>query len=278
MRPITMKKLQEVLSRTVWSTKVFYLVYFYHFTGFAVCLASQTRIHKQLFVDHEISKSLYFITVWFFATFFYHLTIKGPGYPDVSESAMDGHERWFCKRCNMSPPLRSSHCNTCGRCILRRDHHCPWLGCCVGMENHLFFLLFLFFETLNLQQFISQTWPAAQVQHPSFIFWFFTSFPCSVIWAVAILSIFQTIILLPIHFTLMLLNQTTWELFKSGSVTYMRDWKLGFSPFSKGFLQNIKEFCTMRWNHPLYEIPEGEALDQWRRDNIWLVNDWYECC
>ena len=270
--------MRKVLDRALWYKNVYYLVYFYHFIGFAVCLTSETAIHKQLFHEGDYWSAIYFPIVWILCVLFYHMTLKGPGYPDVSESSMDTKERWFCNRCNMAPPLRSSHCNKCGRCVLRRDHHCPWLGCCVGMENHMFFLLFLLFETLTLWQFISQTWPAAHVQHASFLVWLSTSFLCSVVWAVAVISIIQTIILFPIHVTLMLLNMTTWELLRAGSVSYMRSWDLGFSPFSKGFIRNIKEFWTMRWNHPLYEIPEGEAINQWKRDNIVLVNDWYECC
>ena len=34
----------------------------------------------------------------------------------------------FCLLCEANSPPRSFHCNTCDRCILRRDHHCVFTG------------------------------------------------------------------------------------------------------------------------------------------------------
>eukprot|EP01117_Protostelium_nocturnum_P010785 TRINITY_DN3885_c1_g1_i1.p2 TRINITY_DN3885_c1_g1~~TRINITY_DN3885_c1_g1_i1.p2 ORF type:complete len:323 (+),score=68.49 TRINITY_DN3885_c1_g1_i1:213-1181(+) len=50
----------------------------------------------------------------------------------------------FCKTCRIPKPPRAHHCHVCKTCVLRMDHHCPWIGGCVGMNNHKYFFLFMF--------------------------------------------------------------------------------------------------------------------------------------
>ena len=44
----------------------------------------------------------------------------------------------------MFRPPRASHCRSCQKCILFRDHHCPYTANCIGYNNIQYFINFLF--------------------------------------------------------------------------------------------------------------------------------------
>eukprot|EP00927_Polykrikos_kofoidii_P082434 TRINITY_DN81_c0_g1_i2.p1 TRINITY_DN81_c0_g1~~TRINITY_DN81_c0_g1_i2.p1 ORF type:complete len:347 (-),score=33.68 TRINITY_DN81_c0_g1_i2:99-1139(-) len=64
------------------------------------------------------------------------------------ESKRTGDRR-YCKWCAKYKPDRCHHCRVCQTCILRMDHHCPWLYNCVGFRNHKYFVLLLFYTTID---------------------------------------------------------------------------------------------------------------------------------
>lgn len=54
----------------------------------------------------------------------------------------------YCVKCSVWKPDRCHHCSTCNRCVLRMDHHCPWYACCIGFNNHKFFVQSLLYITI----------------------------------------------------------------------------------------------------------------------------------
>lgn len=49
----------------------------------------------------------------------------------------------YCCSCEAARPMRSKHCYLHDRCVQRFDHCCAWLDVCIGLQNHLPFLVFL---------------------------------------------------------------------------------------------------------------------------------------
>eukprot|EP00747_Dinoflagellata_sp_TGD_P017875 gnl/TRDRNA2_/TRDRNA2_126118_c0_seq1.p1 gnl/TRDRNA2_/TRDRNA2_126118_c0~~gnl/TRDRNA2_/TRDRNA2_126118_c0_seq1.p1 ORF type:complete len:701 (-),score=106.11 gnl/TRDRNA2_/TRDRNA2_126118_c0_seq1:95-2197(-) len=56
----------------------------------------------------------------------------------------------ICSVCGRLRTRRSKHCKECARCVARFDHHCPWLGNCVGANNILDFVRFVFWTFTGL--------------------------------------------------------------------------------------------------------------------------------
>ena len=55
-----------------------------------------------------------------------------------------------CPTCKIVKTPRSKHCNICDKCVERMDHHCPWLNNCVGVTNHLYFMLMINLYMINI--------------------------------------------------------------------------------------------------------------------------------
>ena len=157
-----------------------------------------------------------------------------------------------CKHCKiMELPLRSYHCPTCERCIRTYDHHCKLIGNCIGENNHLSYVLFLFNQSITfilgiiglIKRYFFQINFAIKILiiiYIGIIFFFISIF------------IFNFIF----HIYLLITNQTTFEIFCKEKCPYLAIFKqerkkiytergieikdeLSFRPFDSGIKKNI---------------------------------------
>lgn len=55
----------------------------------------------------------------------------------------------LCSTCLRWKPERCHHCKLCNKCVLKMDHHCPWIANCVGLFNHKYFCLTIFYGIIS---------------------------------------------------------------------------------------------------------------------------------
>ena len=137
-----------------------------------------------------------------------------PGYAPVTQDFPQ------CDKCGRSKPPRAHHCLICKACILKLDHHCPWVNNCIGLRNHRYFVLFLFYISLAMGFYVVLVFP---LRHEMQGMLFFTFTLC------AVLTIVLTGFTLW-HVYLVLAGKTTLEVFgrrKAGTsqVGYHGGWK-----------------------------------------------------
>jgi len=233
---------------------------YFHILNYIFYLFSDSYLQRSY--NSHFPLYFYIFTIFYFSGLnFYAKACEPPGFNEEEPENPEG--LFFCEKCQKHNPIRCCHCNDCGKCVLRRDHHCVWTGHCIGRDNHQGFYIFIIFE------FCSDAMAAIDVLY-SLIFhshdykslgFLLLVFVCP--WTVFATG--QTSVLVFHHTKFILFNVTTWELSRWYQVSYLTGRKMFSSPFSKGFIGNIKEFFSMKENKMVWPVPEApSSLDSFR--------------
>lgn len=211
-----------------------------------------------------------------------------PGYvddddADEADAELSGEtelERETCQRCDgRAIPTRAKHCKVCGHCVRRFDHHCFWVGTCVGERNHGRFWMFLATQT-------AATAHAAWISATGIVGAGSYHRTWGEVWndnyaSVLALGYFYVFLifagfLLVFHTYLVASGQTTWEVSRERSISYLRNLPRGSHPFDEGVQVNIRRvFCDAglrRWR-----VPSREVLEERERRQTFWNNDRYSC-
>jgi len=157
-----------------------------------------------------------------------------------------------CETCNITKlPLRSHHCEKCQRCVKSFDHHCWILAGCIGENNKVEFIIFLFFQTLSIicssigiTKIMSRQINEGAIYILTFIFSILCLFGLMFFW------------IFLFHLYTLFTNQTSFELFNTDQCPYLAIFSLErnkiltqrgiilknnfrYRPFDVGFKRNI---------------------------------------
>eukprot|EP01114_Cavostelium_apophysatum_P013776 TRINITY_DN3414_c0_g1_i1.p1 TRINITY_DN3414_c0_g1~~TRINITY_DN3414_c0_g1_i1.p1 ORF type:complete len:598 (-),score=111.98 TRINITY_DN3414_c0_g1_i1:37-1830(-) len=175
----------------------------------------------------------------------------------------------FCLTCMVRKPIRAKHCRSCGFCVARFDHHCGWINNCVGIGNHVPFLiclvivianhiLFLRFSALALAS-LHEAPPFFPANH-SIPFYFSNEPLIVVLFFFHAGNVFWQSYLLYSLLQQVRVNTTTNEVINGGRYDYLRDPQNPAkfkNPFDRGLQYNVKDIVdpAIDWYH-LYHVPK----------------------
>ena len=180
-----------------------------------------------------------------------------------------------CKHCKiMELPLRSYHCPICQRCIRTYDHHSKLIGNCIGENNHLSYILFLFNQSIT---FVLGT--IGLIKRSFFQTNFIIKF--LIIIYIGIICFFVSIFVFNFifHVYLLITNQTSFEIFYKEKCPYLAIFKqerkkiytergieikdeLSFRPFDSGIKKNI--------GYAIYKL--FNTYDKMKWEDIYFAN------
>lgn len=241
------------------SYRQFYLLF--HHVGYYFYLFAYSG-----FLESMENNSFFFYFTLFALTLsldLYYFASKDPGF--VTKEPSDTTDLHFCQVCNLHVPIRACHCRSCGRCVKRRDHHCPWTNCCVGRDNHIYFILWLMVEFLvmvgiNLDIILSLIHPKPILQ------WFLDNAGLLAIFVLTMFDLGLISWLLSGHFVMIAKNFTVWEQKRRKRISYLKNLPDGMYPFDQGIVQNVIEFLTMSYTDKEWPMPREVQLEDLLRE------------
>ena len=192
-----------------------------------------------------------------------------------------------CEICNIEKlPLRSHHCQICNKCVKCFDHHCWILAGCIGENNRLLFIFFLFLQNCSIDcSLIAIHILLRKIKNEEMRY--FLTFYFSLI------SIFSVIFLFVFLYNsyLLLTNQTNFELFNEDQCPYLliysfekkkyltqRGFNIGdnyrFRPFDLGIKKNFLIFFKQFFNNE----KTGINWDEIFYENLKNSGEKKSCC
>eukprot|EP00164_Ancoracysta_twista_P011726 GFYU01018197.1.p1 GENE.GFYU01018197.1~~GFYU01018197.1.p1 ORF type:complete len:362 (-),score=49.47 GFYU01018197.1:299-1384(-) len=125
--------------------QTFAILYFLgHVVGYFSVLRHTDTYHTFLIVALFVLVAWLYIQVW----------LRNPGVlpaqaAEPNRVVDDDCDPSMCHTCNIKKPLRSKHCRICNVCVSRFDHHCNFVDNCIGLNNHRYFVIYLFVEGIQ---------------------------------------------------------------------------------------------------------------------------------
>ena len=288
-----------------------------------------TSINDNFYTDFSVSFHFFLIFFCIFSFYLLMKTKKGPGIIEknskgslsiIDETAINNNEtknislsnsplvitksdlvlKENCDICNISDlPLRSHHCKKCGLCVLKYDHHCTFISTCIGEDNHLKFIFFLFSQNIAIILALYGLMKTIRLFFENNKNASFTDIPGAIFFFIFILSLYfiYCSILFFFHAYLVCTNQTSYEIFHKDKCPYLHIFKdernkilnergieveptFAYHPFDSGIINNLKLLISKLFKNN-YKINWEEIyFENLKTNNIYrnfCDNEYWSC-